>query len=31
MIGTTRDYEGDVRAAMAATGVTLTLVADRGR
>ena len=30
VIGTTRDYEADVRAAMAAAGVTLTLVANRG-
>ena len=29
VIGTTRDYEGQVRAAMAASGVTLTLVANR--
>jgi hypothetical protein len=29
VIGTTRDYEREVRAALAATGVTLTLVANR--
>ena len=30
VIGTTRDYEREVRAALAATGVTLALVANRG-
>jgi hydroxymethylpyrimidine pyrophosphatase-like HAD family hydrolase len=29
VIGTTRDYEGEVRAALAATGVTLAMVANR--